>query len=53
MTSSVAVGVALAGWALGSWEAVPFQLATIAIMVCTWRVRVQPSCPRWHGPSGS
>jgi len=39
MTSSVAVGVALAGWALGFWEAVPFQLATIAIIVCTWQTR--------------
>ncbi len=39
MTSSVAVGLALAGWALGFWEAVPFQLATIAIMVCTWQGR--------------
>ncbi len=39
MMSSVAVGVALAGWALGFWEAVPFQLATIAIMVCTWEGR--------------
>lgn len=37
--SSVAVGIALAGWALGFWEAVPFQLATIAIMFCTWRGR--------------
>ena len=39
MASSVAVGIALAGWALGFWEAAPFQLATIAIMVCTWQGR--------------
>ena len=39
VASSVAVGIALAGWALGFWEAAPFQLATIAVMVCTWKGR--------------
>ena len=37
--SSAAVAVALAGWAFGRWEAAPFQLATIAVMVCTWKAR--------------
>ena len=39
LASSAAVAVALAGWALGWWEAAPFQLATIAVMVCTWKAR--------------
>jgi ABC-type multidrug transport system fused ATPase/permease subunit len=37
--SSLAVGIALGGWALGLWEAAPFQLATIAVMLCTWKGR--------------
>jgi hypothetical protein len=36
---SGAVGVSLVGWALGYWEAIPFQLATIAIGMCVWRAR--------------
>ncbi len=36
---SGAVLVSLAGWALGFWEAAPFQLATIGIFICTWRAR--------------
>lgn len=39
LASSAAVAIALAGWALGLWEAAPFQLATMAVMVCTWRGR--------------
>lgn len=39
MASSAAVAIALTGWALGFWEAAPFQLATIAVMVCTWKGR--------------
>jgi ABC-type multidrug transport system fused ATPase/permease subunit len=34
-----AVFASLAGWALGFWEAAPFQLATIAVFICTWRAR--------------
>jgi ABC-type multidrug transport system fused ATPase/permease subunit len=34
-----AVAVSLLGWALGFWEAIPFQLATIAIAVCVWSAR--------------
>ena len=36
---STAVFVSLAGWALGFWEAIPFQLATLAVGVCVWRGR--------------
>lgn len=39
MAASFAVAVALAGWALGFWEAAPFQLATIAVVFCVWRGR--------------
>jgi len=36
---SILVFISLAGWALGFWEAAPFQLATIAVGICTWRAR--------------
>lgn len=36
---SGAVVVSLFGWALGLWEAAPFQIATIAAGVVTWRAR--------------
>jgi ABC-type multidrug transport system fused ATPase/permease subunit len=36
---SAAVAVSLLGWALGFWEAIPFQLATIAIGMCVWSAR--------------
>ena len=38
--SSAAVLTALSGWAVGLWEAAPFQLATIAVAICHWRGRV-------------
>jgi hypothetical protein len=31
--------VSLAGWAIGYWEAAPFQVATIAVAICTFRAR--------------
>jgi len=37
--SSAAVAIALAGWSLDLWAAAPFQLATIAVMICNWRGR--------------
>jgi ABC-type multidrug transport system fused ATPase/permease subunit len=34
-----AVTVSLLGWALGFWEAIPFQFATIGIAACVWSAR--------------
>jgi hypothetical protein len=36
---SAATFVALLGWALGFWEAVPFQIAAIGVGICVWRAR--------------
>jgi len=33
------VVVSLSGWALGFWEALPFQFATIAVALCNWFAR--------------
>lgn len=36
---SGATFVSLLGWALGFWEAVPFQFAAIGVGICVWRAR--------------
>jgi hypothetical protein len=36
---STASFVTLLGWALGFWEAVPFQIAAIGVGICVWRSR--------------
>ncbi len=36
---SGSVVVTLLGWALGFWEAAPFQIATIAVAICMWKAR--------------
>ena len=33
------VVITLVGWALGFWEAAPFQIVTIAVAICTWKAR--------------
>jgi hypothetical protein len=33
------VVVTLLGWALGFWEAAPFQIVTIAVAICMWKAR--------------
>lgn len=37
--ASGVVVLSLAGWALGFWEALPFQFATIAVALCNWSAR--------------
>lgn len=36
---SAATFLSLFGWALGLWEALPFQFAAIGVGICVWRAR--------------